>query len=157
YTACVAHAEPAKALGLLQTAINSPEERQAMLAFGPVLMDCMPAAQRYTMNIPDMRANLASQLYLATATAQSSAAVPGGHGRPSSRLTASKAGCPPVPPSRGLPRRLHDGGVSCGDPAVEPGPGKSRRGGCQRLGRHRRDAPLHSGTSARAIEAGRCN
>jgi hypothetical protein len=64
YSGCLAWAAPAQVAKVLATAVASPEEKQAILALGGDLNDCMPFGVRYQLNPGGLRSNLASALYL---------------------------------------------------------------------------------------------
>ena len=63
YAQCLADAEPGKAVVLLATGHRTPEERNAMLAFGDTLNDCMPMGIAYAIDHFDVRNHLAARLY----------------------------------------------------------------------------------------------
>ncbi len=63
YARCLADAEPAKATALLATGHHSPEERDAMLAFGDTLNDCMPMGVAYRVDRFNVRNHIAARLY----------------------------------------------------------------------------------------------
>ncbi len=63
YARCLADAEPAKAARMLATVHHSAEERDAMLAFGDTLNDCMPMGVAYRIDRFDVRNHIAAHLY----------------------------------------------------------------------------------------------
>jgi len=64
YSGCLAKAAPAQVAKVLETAIATPEEKDAVLGLGTNLNDCMPLGARYQLNVGGLRTNLASALYL---------------------------------------------------------------------------------------------
>jgi hypothetical protein len=63
YGRCLTGRDPARARALTDTVYGSDEERQAVLAFGDALKDCMPIGVNYQLNIRDVRNHVASALY----------------------------------------------------------------------------------------------
>ncbi|MDF0543528.1 hypothetical protein PX699_14325 [Sphingobium sp. H39-3-25] len=68
YGACIARADPVRAFQLLNTAIETKEEREALLSMTDALKDCMALGTRYRIVIDDVRTRIASTLYAAVAT-----------------------------------------------------------------------------------------
>jgi hypothetical protein len=64
YSSCLARAAPAQVAKLLGTAVASPDEQEAILGLGDTLHDCMPFGVKYQLNVGNLRASLASALYL---------------------------------------------------------------------------------------------
>jgi len=63
---CVVRAEPAKTYAIFQTEPTSAGEGHAMQAIAPVLMNCVKAGQKVTLNKPGLRALLALAAYRLT-------------------------------------------------------------------------------------------
>ena len=63
YARCLADADPPRAAALLSIAPQTPEHRDAFLAFGQTLSDCMPHGLRYRINQFDVRNHIAVRLY----------------------------------------------------------------------------------------------
>ena len=63
YSACLADADPAKALALLAADHHSQAEFDAFMAFGDTLNDCAPMTFAYRINRFDVRNHVAAHLY----------------------------------------------------------------------------------------------
>ncbi len=63
YAQCLAEADPANGIRLLETPHQSPEESAAIRGFGETLSACMPEGYRYTVDPFDVRNHVAARLY----------------------------------------------------------------------------------------------
>lgn len=63
FAQCIAAANPAGSLALLNTEVGSPAEKDAMLAMPDALSGCMPEGASYRIDVRDVRNHIADALY----------------------------------------------------------------------------------------------
>ena len=63
FAQCIAAANPAGSLALLNTEVGSPAEKDAMLAMPDALSGCMPEGASYRVDVRDVRNHIADALY----------------------------------------------------------------------------------------------
>lgn len=63
FAQCIAGANPAGSLALLNTEVGSPAEKDAMLAMPDALSGCMPEGASYRVDVRDVRNHIADALY----------------------------------------------------------------------------------------------